>query len=50
MWTNGIGRQNGIHAGIKQTGETVRGIVHPGVGVATDLITFDLSMQPTISG
>ena len=49
IWTE-TGDHNGIHAGLKHTGEKIRGIVHPGVGTANDVITFDLSTQPLANG
>ena len=49
IWTE-TGRRNGIHAGLKDTGDKIRGIIHPGLGTANDVITFDLSVQPLVSG
>ena len=45
VWTD-HGERNGIHAGILLTGEKVRGVVHPGIGSANDVITYDYSLQP----
>ena len=40
---------NGIHVARLDTGRKVRGIVHPNYGLAADLITFDPSLQPSLS-
>ena len=48
IWT-AQGDNNGIHAGVKETGEKLRGVVHPGVGVAYDVITYDRSTQPLVN-
>ena len=45
VWTD-RGERNGIHAGILLAGEKVRGVVHPGIGSANDVITYDYSLQP----
>ena len=49
VWTDQNAR-NGLHVGTKDTGEKIRGIVHPGIGVANDVLTFDASMQPLADG
>jgi len=49
IWTD-QGRRNGIHAAIKTTGEKIRGLVHPHIGVSFDIIVFDVSHQPLVSG
>ncbi len=45
IWTAG-GDKNGIHASLKESGEKVRGIIHPDVGTAYDVIMFDSASQP----
>ena len=49
VWTD-QNEGNGIHVGNKENGEKIRGIVHPGIGEAHDVITFDASMQPLADG
>lgn len=41
--------KNGIHVGLLQTGEKVRGVIHPGIGTASDVVTYDYSVQPVQS-
>ncbi|KAL3846516.1 hypothetical protein ACJMK2_017496 [Sinanodonta woodiana] len=45
FWTDS-GDMNGIHAARIDSEEKVRGILHPHVGLAQDVITFDLQNQP----
>lgn len=49
IWTD-QGRRNGIHAALKTTGEKIRGLVHPTVGDANDILAFDISHQPLVPG
>ena len=48
IWTD-TDNLNGVHMARMDTKEKVRGIIHPNVGVARDLITFDPRNQPAIS-
>ena len=48
MWTD-THNLNGVHMARMDKKEKVRGIIHPNVGHAADLITFDLRNQPDIS-
>lgn len=49
IWTDQK-KRNGIHAGIRDTGQKVRGIIHPEIGTAYDVITYDSSLQPLVKG
>ncbi|KAK7474594.1 hypothetical protein BaRGS_00034178 [Batillaria attramentaria] len=45
LWTD-TDEMNGIHMARIDLGRKVRGIIHPKYGVASDVITFDISHQP----
>ncbi|XP_064614875.1 low-density lipoprotein receptor-related protein 6-like isoform X2 [Liolophura sinensis] len=49
FWTDRDER-NGVHVAIVDSGKKVRGIIHPVVGVATDIIAFSESSQPIRNG
>ncbi len=49
VWTD-RDKRNGIHAGIRKSGEKIRGVIHPGIGKAYDVITYDESLQPLSEG
>ena len=40
--------KNGIHVARADKKEKVRGMLHPHVGLASDLITFDINNQPDL--
>ncbi|KAH3870466.1 hypothetical protein DPMN_033654 [Dreissena polymorpha] len=49
MWTDKGDVKNGIHAARLNKQEKVRGILHPGSGLASQLITFDINNQPEMT-
>ncbi|ESO92872.1 hypothetical protein LOTGIDRAFT_162349 [Lottia gigantea] len=48
LWTDS-GDMNGLHVARLDKKTKERGIIHPGYGVATDLITYDVQNQPLFS-
>ncbi|XP_052265927.1 low-density lipoprotein receptor-related protein 4-like [Dreissena polymorpha] len=49
IWTDKDDVKNGIHAARLDKQEKVRGILHPGSGLASQLITFDINNQPEMT-
>ncbi|CAH1782417.1 unnamed protein product [Owenia fusiformis] len=45
LWTD-QDSQNGLHIALIEDGVKIRGILHPGIGKAYDVITYDESIQP----
>ncbi|XP_013405316.1 low-density lipoprotein receptor-related protein 4-like [Lingula anatina] len=49
LWTD-QGTRNGLHIAMKDTGQKVRGVVHPNTGTAYDILAYDYQHQPTVEG
>ena len=49
LWTE-TGSSNGLHVAYKDSGQKIRGVIHPKVGQAGPVITYDKSSQPTVPG